>query len=474
MTASERLVAAASGVLERRLSRRSLFARAAVVGSAVTTSGLDYILRPGTAYAAVCGTGHTCASGWTVMCCTIDRGVNQCPPGSFAGGWWKAEGASLCGGKARYYVDCQAECTHCGCHGSHFCHESCWNCRPHCNHDSCDERRVCHNVFRYGQCERDRHCSGPVLCRAISCTPPWKWADCSTASATDQFTVTHSAPCLPHWSAIQQRYTTLGSQASVLGATVNREHSGKHGHVQRYQHGRMYFSPHSGAHYLTGQVLARYRKLGELASPLGLPVIDITPTLDHNGSHARFEHGGIYEGPNHEARGLWGAIWAKWHGLDGVIGPLGYPITDLKATTSHTGHFVRFTGGSIYKRSGQAAYPTYGEIDSRYRHLDADSGPLGYPAADAAVATDGKGGGGVEQLYEKGAIAAASDHKPHGVWGPIYTAWNSQGRASGELGFPLTDVTDVTLSDGPGQRCTFSYGVATYDKTTNTVTITLS
>jgi uncharacterized protein with LGFP repeats len=474
MTTSDRLVSAATGVLERRLSRRGLFARLAVVGSAVTTGGLDFVLRPGTAYASVCGSGNSCGSGWTAMCCTINHGVNQCPPGSFAGGWWKAEGASLCGGQARYYVDCQADCSHCGCHGSHFCGESCWSCKPHCAHGSCDGRKVCHNVFRYGQCERGRHCSGPVMCRAISCTPPWKWANCSTTSATDNFTVSHSAPCLPRWTAIEKRYTQLGSAGSVLGASVNGERSGKHGHVQRYLHGRMYFAPHTGAHYLTGHILHRYLELGELTSPLGLPVIDVTPTLDNSGQHARFQHGGIYDGPGHGAHGLWGAIWSRWHALDGTVGPLGYPVADLARTASHTGHVVHFVGGSIYKRARAHAYPVYGDFDIRYRHLGSDKSPLGYPAADSATVVDSRGVGGNEQLCERGALAAEGGRKAHGVWGPIYATWNSQGRAAGELGFPRSDVQDIALPDGRGQQCTFSYGVATYDETTRDVTITLT
>src|SRR3954470_15620531 len=118
----------AAGWLARRPTRRSFLQRVAVVGSALSVGGLDYVLRPGTAYASVCGPGASCSSGWTAMCCTINEGVNRCPPGSFAGGWWKADGARLCGGRARYYVDCQAKCTHCGCHGSAYCGEKCWNC----------------------------------------------------------------------------------------------------------------------------------------------------------------------------------------------------------------------------------------------------------------------------------------------------------------------------------------------------------
>ncbi|MDT5103980.1 MAG: hypothetical protein QOI25_1493 [Mycobacterium sp.] len=472
--ASQRLASAASSVLERRLSRRGLFARAAVVGSAVTTSGLDYILRPGTAYASVCGSGNTCSSGWTAMCCTVNHGVNQCPPGSFAGGWWKAEGASLCGGQARYYIDCQAECTHCHCHGSHFCSERCWDCKPHCAHGGCDQRRVCHNVFRYGQCDRNRHCSGPVLCRAISCTPPWQWANCSSAAATDNFTVSHSAACLPKWTPIQQRYTALGSQGSVLGASVDGEHTGAHGHVQRYRHGRMYWSKGTGARYLTGHALTRYVQLGEMSSPLGLPVTDIDKTRDGKGTHARFQHGGIYDGPGHGAHALWGPVWHKWLATDGTLGVLGYPTTDLRRTANHSGHYAIFTGGSIYQRHGHRAHELLSDFADKYHQLGAAGGPLGYPTADQAPATDGRGVTGVEVVCETGAIGQATGHKPHGVWGPIYDTWNGQGRAAGELGFPITDVFDVHLIDGPGQRCRFEYGYATYDETTRQVTVTMT
>jgi hypothetical protein len=474
ITASTRLVSAASAIMERRLSRRSLLARLAVAGSAVTTSGLDYVLHPGTAYASICGVEHTCASGWTAMCCTINHGVNQCPPGSFAGGWWKAEGASLCGGKARYYVDCQGECTHCGCHGSHFCAEQCWSCRRGCAHGSCDERRVCHNVFRYGQCERDRHCSGPVLCRAISCTPPWKWADCSTTSATDNFTISHSAPCLARWTPIEQRYTHLGSQASPLGATVDGEHKGRHGHVQRYLRGRMYWTERTGARYLTDRVLHRYVSLGELASPLGPPITDAGPTSDGHGRQARFEHGGIFQGPGREAHGLWDAVWDKWVALDLFRGPLGYPTTDLTHTADHKGRFAHFTNGSIFQGPGLAPHDLFGQIAVKYQLFGAERSPVGYPTADQSLATDGRGVNGFEVICAAGAVAMADGQAPHTVWGPIYSAWDRQGRAAGELGFPISDVVEDDLPDGPGLRCDFEYGYATYDATTDQVTVVLT
>ena len=110
--AAVRAVEAVTGWLEKRTSRRGFLIRAGVVGSALAVDPSGYVLKPGTAYASVCGPGASCTSGWTVFCATINHGSNSCPPGSIAAGWWKADGASLCGGKARYIVDCNATC-HC-------------------------------------------------------------------------------------------------------------------------------------------------------------------------------------------------------------------------------------------------------------------------------------------------------------------------------------------------------------------------
>jgi uncharacterized protein with LGFP repeats len=463
------------------------------------------------------------------MCCTINRGINQCPPGSFAGGWWKAEGASLCGGHARYYVDCQAECTDCGCHGSAFCDKECWNCRPHCaDSGGCDERRVCDAVFRYGQCNQDRHCSGPVLCRAISCTPPWQWANCTTTSATSQATVDHSAPCLPTWSAIGERYRHLGSEGSALGATIHDEKTLAHGRMQQYVHGRMYFSESAGAHYLTGDILHRYLGLGEAESPLGLPITDIRVATDDDGEQvgreARFTRGGIYQGVDGSPVGLWGVIFDKYEHLGLERGELGFPVGALKQSGDGSGESARFANGAIYYRFGQPAralvgtiaaeyrstgnedgllgYPTseamlssdgaseyatfengliyravglpphalIGPVADKYQELGTRTGPLGYPTSDAVGAFDRQGNEGSQVSFASGVIVV-TDGVAHAVWGPIYQAWLQQGQGSGNLGFPTSDVYSA---DSTHDECTFEYGSAVFDHATGAVSISES
>jgi uncharacterized protein with LGFP repeats len=511
----------------RRFDRRGLLARVAVVGSAVMVSGTDYILRPGTAYSSVCGGSPNCAGGWTAMCCTINHGVNTCPPGSFPGGWWKAADASLCGGDARYYVDCQAECTKCGCApGAHYCAEGCWSCKPHCaDHGTCDHRRVCHNVFRYGQCNRDQGCSGPVVCRAISCTPPWKWADCSRTTATDDFTVTQSAPCLPRWTAIQRRYTALGSQASVLGATVYGEIAARRARIQRYQHGRMYWSPRTGAHFLTAELLAAYLRLGQTGSHLGLPTTDSQRLADGSGSAARFEDGGVFERNGGSAHGVWGVIWRRWKSTGLTHGPLGYPTTDVEVDTAHAatyahfqhgsifkvgkanaavligdiaakyrdlgyqksrlgypttsirptgdkmGHYAGFVNGSIYQGPQLSAHEVDGDIATKYEALKSEAGPLGYPISDRVTLTTDTDGIAYESTFQTGAIVEVPPGGAYGVWGPIYDAWMDHGGPGGELGFPTSDVLTI---DSTHTQSMFEHGTATYDSSTGVVTIVLN
>ncbi|MDH3426024.1 MAG: hypothetical protein OEM22_05055 [Acidimicrobiia bacterium] len=190
----QRWVVDSADLLDRRLNRRSFITRAAMVGTALSVAPLDFILRPVTAYAAICscaGTscscGALCCDGYTDFCCSI-YGSNTCPPGSIAAGWWKADGSGLCDNgspQPRYYIDCNAEC------GQNF------TCQ--CGLGSCDHRKTACTNFRYGQCNADTGCVGAIVCRVVTCTPPWLWdPSCGTSSATDNFTRFHNAACLGH------------------------------------------------------------------------------------------------------------------------------------------------------------------------------------------------------------------------------------------------------------------------------------
>jgi len=457
---TQTLVNRAAAGLARRFSRRSFLVRSAVVGSALATSGFDYVLHPESAYASVCGSGASCGDGWTAMCCTIHKGVNQCPPGSFAGGWWKADGASLCGGSARYYIDCQAEC-HCG-EGSAFCRESCWDCRPHCADGSCDKRRVCHNVFRYGQCDRNRRSSGPVMCRTISCTPPWEWLNCSSASATDQATVTHSASCLSTWGPILERYTAMGSQGSVLGASVGPQKKDGNGTLQVYLGGRMWDSRKTGAHWLTGHIEHKYVTLARARERLGFPTTDVTPQGNHQ--YAEFQTGTITHASGaNSANAIWGRINHHWQQLDAWRGPVGWPTSDVRTSAGHD--YAEFGSGTIVHASGtNDAIAVWGAVNTKWRALDAQNGQLGWPTSGMQPE-----GSGYVAHFAKGDIATSEGTGTHWLVGPIDAAWRRNGGAGGELGFPTTDIYTNADND---READFVGGTITYDPETGKVTVT--
>lgn len=506
------LAAGVGGLLQRRYSRRGVLGRAALVGSAALLSPLGYAVRPGTAYASVCGPGTACSDGWSAMCCSINNGVNQCPPGSFIGGWWKADSAGLCGGGARYYIDCQGECTGCGCApGSSFCAEGCWNCQPYCNSGSCDTRRVCWNVFRYGQCNQQIGCSGPVMCRMISCTPPWQFANCTTDVATDENTVDHSAPCLPSaYTPLQQRYDQMGGPGSVLGAEVWAEYPVPGGTAQDALGGRLFDSAGTGPHWVRGPILARYEALGGPGA-LGLPVTDEVPLS--GGAFNAFGNTNVWIVTS--AAGTWlirGAVLNRWyangqehsglgfpagepypigagvyatrfqHGLitDGPagafavappvidaydrFGPLMFGAASAEATAAPNGWVQRFDRGAWIVTSPAGSFLVPQVMAVVYDAHGGPTGPLGYPVADPAVSNDRRA---TISHFTGGAICTSAATGTHEVHGPLAASWQAAGAQDGSLKLPISDV--VTQPSGV-QVSDFEGGRLSYDPATGQVT----
>ncbi|MDP9495482.1 MAG: hypothetical protein M3P87_09610 [Actinomycetota bacterium] len=208
---SQTLVKRAAELVDRPVSRRGFLRRFTMVATALSVAPVSYLLRPGTAYAAICtcsgrscDCGATCCDGYTEFCCSM-YGVNACPAGTIPAGWWKADGSGVCdataGPQPRYYIDCNvADCGSCGCGGSGTCSGGCANPRSFfcgCGNGDCGLRKAGCTQFRYGQCNQGAGCVGPIACRVVTCTPPWVWdASCTTTSATDNNTRFHNAACL--------------------------------------------------------------------------------------------------------------------------------------------------------------------------------------------------------------------------------------------------------------------------------------
>ncbi|MFV2039610.1 MAG: twin-arginine translocation signal domain-containing protein [Acidimicrobiales bacterium] len=204
---SRLLVDTASRFLARRSPRRGFLAKTAVVGSALAVAPMDFLTKPASAYSRVCrcngstcSCGSLCCDGYTEFCCTV-FGTNGCPAGSLYGGWWRVSGSNFCGGANRYYMDCHSQCKGCACGAGGVCSGSCTGTACGCALGSCRNRKAGCTHFRYGQCNRNVKCLGPIICRVVTCTPPWQLEpNCSTSSRTDENTRNHNRACLSELS----------------------------------------------------------------------------------------------------------------------------------------------------------------------------------------------------------------------------------------------------------------------------------
>jgi hypothetical protein len=193
MNLTERLATGVGRLLERRSSRRGMLARTALVGSALAVAPVDYLVRPGTAWARLlpsdCERGK-CTDGYTAFCCEIQQGLNRCPPDTYIAGWWKCtdyRGRGLCSEEGvRYYIDCNrlpGRVFPGGCQ---------------CAQGRCSNRRVDCNHFRYGQCNTEIAGTTEVVCRLVVCQNPSAvpGMNCNGTMKVDDRTCTHEAGCL--------------------------------------------------------------------------------------------------------------------------------------------------------------------------------------------------------------------------------------------------------------------------------------
>ena len=168
-------------------------------------SGLDLVLKPGTAYAQICSCGNsncdcgsTCCAGFTEFCCSVNGGYNYCPTNTVMGGWWKADNSSYCGGP-RYYMDCNATCAAAprdAGTASDSASRAATESPAAADPNGCNSYVTGCFQFRYGQCNQQIDCIGRIVCRVVACVPPWEVdPTCTTTNAEDDGTAEQNEPC---------------------------------------------------------------------------------------------------------------------------------------------------------------------------------------------------------------------------------------------------------------------------------------
>ena len=129
---------------------------------------------------------------------------------------------------------------------------------------------------------------------------------------------------------------------------------------------------------------------------------------------------------------------------DGMFN-IGQPIIDESICPDGKGHFRHYDNASIYwsGESGRPAYLIYGLIRGKWAAMSWEKSPLGYPVTDES--NTGNGGGRYNSFQNNGAIYWKSgSNEAFAVYGHIFDKYAEQGWEAGALGFPTSDVKEIT------------------------------
>ena len=162
-------------------------------------------------------------------------------------------------------------------------------------------------------------------------------------------------------SAINAARRAAGGPMGPLGAKKGEQYDlGPDGIGQDFAGGKIFYSPSTGAHVVTGQVLAKYESVGGPLGDLGFPTSSeadggLEPA-SRMSTFAAADRPVIFWTPDHGAVIVRGAMNAAWAKLGGATGELGAPEADQ----TENGDVItqRFTGGEVSWDSSTKAFST--------------------------------------------------------------------------------------------------------------------
>ncbi|WP_328599731.1 alpha/beta hydrolase-fold protein [Rhodococcus sp. (in: high G+C Gram-positive bacteria)] len=254
----------------------------------------------------------------------------------------------------------------------------------------------------------------------------------------------------------------IGATAAAngwIGDCITPEYSVAGGLAQDFRNGRIYFTSGTGAQPVAGRIAGAYMNTGAAAGPLGFPRTPELGTPDGRGRFNHFQNGSIYWTPQTGAHPVSGDILAEWSAQGWEGGPLGYPTADEIATPGKPGKVQGFEIGAMYS-SANGTHAVLGMIMGKYGELGWENGWLGFPKSNEVPIKDS----GRFTEFEGGNIYWSPGT---GAWsvenGPLFDGWKSVGYEGGRLGFPISDKFDIP--GGVQQNFQFGYITVIGDKT---------
>ncbi len=262
--------------------------------------------------------------------------------------------------------------------------------------------------------------------------------------------------------AITAAWKDAGGDHSDLGAKQGDCYAAGQGFAQDFVHGKMFFTPATGAKSMSGAVLDKYEALGgPAASDLGFPTINEVPGLAGPDSRvstfSASDKPVIFWTAEHGAFVVRGAINAAWDKLGSSGGVLGVPVGD----ETYDGEVATqaFSGGQVSWNRLTKAFATVppdlanqltdlqvpidptAAINMAWRAAGGPSGPLGAKQGDQYSV----GGDGLAQDFAGGKIFFSPATGANAVESDILAKYESLGGPGGKLGFPIANEADGGL-----------------------------
>lgn len=252
---------------------------------------------------------------------------------------------------------------------------------------------------------------------------------------------------------IKQKWDSLGGNTGVMGRVTGPEACflAGGGCFQAFEHGRIYWSPATGAHFVRGDIDRRWAAEGWEAGFMGYPATD---EICRDGYCLQeFQNGTVNWRPARGATLIKGRILAEWNSIGKADGPVGLAVSEENCHI-RGGCFQIYEKerGHIYWSPATDAHFVRGEIFREWGRMGWETSRMGFPTGPEAC---GLVRGGCFQTYQDGAIYWSHGTGAHPVFGKIREHWANNGWEAGRYGYPVAaEQCSVT---GNGLTCSQRY-----------------
>lgn len=217
------------------------------------------------------------------------------------------------------------------------------------------------------------------------------------------------------------------------------------------------WGPETGAHVVetSGSIGRKWAELGGADGPLGLPRSDEFGALAGRGAYQEFEHGRIYWSPATGAGAIRaGSIQRAWDTQGRENGSWGYPISDEERTAFGTEQ--KFQRGIAREYGDDAAtFRTYEQLRPAGlgKTLDEQATVLGLGKAVGETTTSAMGS--YSKRYENGVLVHSDRYGIVALSPRVHEVWSSNPEPHG--------LPRSHSGEGPGRRTTFQHDALALD-----------